>query len=157
MNFYRFHVWNWLSLAYENTENFKEFLESDQILPMLEAALTFLATLITTRTNLGLSEEEITRKEIVSLLAMGDKTHSQLIDMLPEKCGTQSSQNTYFELVLNKVSEFKSPNVEAGGSLVQGQFYPKAEIWENEFDPIHVLLRSVHRKDYQASLDRFTQ
>lgn len=155
--FERFHVWESLSLANNDLTHHKGFLQSDQVLPMLEGALTFLATLLSTHINLGLSEEEVTRKEMVALLAMGDKTHSQLMDMLPEKCGTQSSQNAYFETVLNKISEFKSPNVDLGGSLVQGQFYPKNEIWEDEYDPIHVLLRAVHRRDYQASLDRFSQ
>ena len=41
--------------------------------------------------------------------------------------------------------------------LVQGQFYPKADVWANEYDPIHVLLRAVHRRDYQSSMDRFAQ
>lgn len=97
--------------------HYKGFLECDQVYPMLEGALTFLATLLSVHTNLGMSEEQTTRKEMVTLLAMGDKTHSQLMDMLPEKCGTQASQNTYFESILSKIAEFKSPNVEAGGSL----------------------------------------
>ncbi|GIY97040.1 e3 ubiquitin-protein ligase ubr3 [Caerostris extrusa] len=31
------------------------------------------------------------------------------------------------------------------------------EIWEEEYDPIHVLLRAVHRREYQGSLDRYCQ
>lgn len=126
-------------------------------MPMLESALTHIATLLSVHNNLGMNEEQVTRKEMVALLAMSDKTHSQLLDLLPEKCGTQSSQNSYFESTLSKIAEFKSPNVESGGSLVQGQFYPKAEIWANEYDPIHVMLRAVHRRDYQSSMDRFAQ
>lgn len=84
---------------------------------MLEAALTHIATLLSVHNNLGMTEEQVTRKEMVALLAMGDKTHSRLMSDLPEKCGTQASQNTYFELTLSKIAEFKSPNVESGGSL----------------------------------------
>lgn len=36
-------------------------------------------------------------------------------------------------------------------------FYPKPHIWLNEYDPLYVLLRAVHRRDYQSSVDRFTQ
>jgi E3 ubiquitin-protein ligase UBR3 len=96
---------------------YKGFLESDQIMPMLEGALTHIATLLSVHNNLGMTEEQVTRKEMVALLAMSDKTHSQLIDLLPEKCGTQASQNTYFESTLSKIAEFKSPNVDSGGSL----------------------------------------
>lgn len=36
-------------------------------------------------------------------------------------------------------------------------YYPKPHIWLNEYDPLYVLLRAVHRRDYQSSVDRFTQ
>ena len=36
-------------------------------------------------------------------------------------------------------------------------FHPKPHIWLNEYDPLYVLLRAVHRRDYQSSFDRFTQ
>ncbi|XP_054165403.1 E3 ubiquitin-protein ligase ubr3-like isoform X2 [Oppia nitens] len=155
--FERFYVWDSLSLAITDTGHHKGFLDSEYELPMLESALTHLATLLSVHNNLGMTEEQVTRKEMVALLAMADKTHSQLLELLPEKCGNQSTQNSYFEPILSKIAEFKSPNVEMGGSLVQGQFYPKADIWLNEYDPIHVLLRAVHRRDYQSSMDRFAQ
>lgn len=104
-------------MSYNDVNSYKGFLESDQILPMLEAVLTHIATILTFHNNLGMTEEQVTRKEMVALLAMSDKTHSQLMDMLPEKCGTQASQNFYFESTLSKIAEFKSPNAEVGGSL----------------------------------------
>ena len=55
---------------------------------MVEAALTFLLSIITIRTNLGLSEEDLTQLEMASLLCMSDKTHSNLYEHMPEKCGT---------------------------------------------------------------------
>ncbi|KFM58297.1 E3 ubiquitin-protein ligase UBR3, partial [Stegodyphus mimosarum] len=93
---------------------------------------------------------------MVSLLCMSDRTHSQLMDLLPDKCGA-TSQNKDFESILNKVADYKAPNFEAGGTMLQGMFVPKPQIWEEEYDPIHVLLRAVHRREYQSSLDRYTQ
>ncbi len=54
---------------------------------MVESCLIFLVSLLTLRTNLGLSEEVLARLEMVSLLCMGDKTHSMLFEHMPEKCG----------------------------------------------------------------------
>ncbi|KAL1485543.1 hypothetical protein MTO96_010052 [Rhipicephalus appendiculatus] len=150
--FQRFHVWEWLSLSPNRTNS---FLEQDKVLPMLEAALTFLAMLFSVRTNLGMSEAEVTRQEMVSLLCMGDRTHSQLMDLLPEKCGT-SAHSRDFEAFLEEVALYKQPNFEAGGNLLQGMYVPRGSVWEREYDPVHVVLRAVHRKDYQASMDRYT-
>ena len=58
-------------------------------LQMVESCLIFLVSLLSLRTNLGLSEEVLTRLEMVSLLCMGDKTHSMLYEHMPEKCGTK--------------------------------------------------------------------
>ncbi|XP_077515931.1 ubr3 ubiquitin ligase isoform X2 [Amblyomma americanum] len=150
--FERFHVWEWLSLSPKQGNS---YLESDKVLPMLEAALTFLAMLFGIRTNLGMSEAEVTRQEMVSLLCMGDRTHSQLMDLLPEKCGT-SAHSRDFEAFLEDVALYKQPNFEAGGNLLQGMYVPRSSVWEREYDPVHVQLRAVHRKDYQASMDRYT-
>ena len=122
---------------------------------MLEGALTFLSTFFAVRTNIGLSDEEITRQEMVTLLAMSDRTHSQLMELLPEKCGT-TAHNKDFETILSQIADYRAPTLESGGNLSQGMFYPKSEIWEKEYDPLHVLLRAVHRRDYQSSMDRFT-
>lgn len=149
----RFQVWEWFSFKEPNKLN---YLSQEQVLPMLEGALTFLATLVDVQTNMGMSEEEITRQEMISLLCMNDRTHSQLMELLPEKCGT-TSQNKDFESILSQIADYKAPNFEAGGNMVQGIYVPKAEIWEKEYDPIHVLLRAVQRRDFQASVDRYTQ
>jgi hypothetical protein len=170
----RFHVFEWFSFSRNFDRQYNpsgaeavfgeqrptaprlnQFLENEQLMPMLEGALTFLCTLFVVQTNLGLSEEQITRQEIVTLLCMSDRTHSQLHDLFPEKCGTTNTRG--FEPILNQIADFRSPALEAGGNLSQGMFYPKANIWLHEYDPIHVLLRAVHRRDYQASIDRFTQ
>lgn len=149
----RFHVWEWLSFHPSRTNS---FLDAEQVMPMLEGALTLLTMLMSIRTNIGMSEEEVTRQEMVSLLCMSDRTHSQLMDLLPENSG-MTSLNRDFESILNKVADYKAPNFEAGGTMLQGMYMPKPEIWKNEYDPIYVLLRAVHRRDYQSSLDRYSQ
>lgn len=93
--------------------------------------------------------------EMVTLLCMGDKTHSQLMELMPERCGT--TQNRDFESVLAEVAQYKAPNLEASGQMNQGMYIPEAHVWEDLFDPLHVLLRAVHRKDFQVSMDRYTK
>lgn len=43
----------------------------------------------------------MSRLEMVTLLCMGDKTHSQLMELMPERCGT--TENRDFESVLADV------------------------------------------------------
>lgn len=51
-NLCRFHVKEWMSLClYHAPQN--EYLEGEHDTPMLESCLTFLATLVNVRTNLG--------------------------------------------------------------------------------------------------------
>lgn len=50
---------------------------------------------------IGLSDPEMSRLEMVTLLSMGDKTHSQLMELMPERSG--STQNRDFESVLSDV------------------------------------------------------
>lgn len=112
------------------------FLDSEHEMTIIESCLTFLATLMTVRTNIGkyiyflfqnevtycelhillcinvfllsdytfqgLSESELAQLEMVTLLCMGDKTHSQLMEYMPEKCGS-AAQSRDFETVLSRV------------------------------------------------------
>nr|CAD7398319.1 unnamed protein product [Timema poppensis] len=262
----KFHVSDWMSLASYGTG--ATFLDGEHDTPMLESCLTFLATLINIRTNLGMNDASLSRLEMVTLLCMGDKTHSQLIELMPERCG--SAQSRDFEAVLaeilvtdnettdtqllekeslhkdveispnaleddetfhgfevnddpmldvgerqahqgatgtksnmlakrgpdrpklprtgkrdhptkiyqpaanranqnlalnnyppyvipQKVADYKAPNLEASGNMQQGMYVPKSTVWEELYDPIHVLLRAVHRRDFQTSMDRFTE
>lgn len=50
---------------------------------------------------LGLSDPEMSRLEMVTLLCIGNKTHSQLMELMPERCGT--TQNRDFESILADV------------------------------------------------------
>ncbi|XP_022907951.1 E3 ubiquitin-protein ligase Ubr3 [Onthophagus taurus] len=149
----KFHIKEWMSLApYQAPQN--SFFDGEQDTPMLESFLTFLATLVSVRTNLGLSETALNRLEMVTLLCMGDKTHSQLMEMMPERCGTSQSRD--FESLLAEVANYKPPALELCGTMQQGQYSPKSSVWDKHFDPIHVLLRAVHRREFQTSMDRYT-
>lgn len=149
----RFHVKEWMSLAPYQTQMYAN--DTNQDAPMLESFLTFLATLISVRTNLGLTETELNRLEMVTLLCMSDKTHSQLMELMPERCGTSQSRD--FESLLAEVADYRAPALEASGNMQQGMYVPKSRVWEKQYDPIHVLLRAVHRRDFQTSMDRYTE
>ncbi|XP_068083669.1 E3 ubiquitin-protein ligase Ubr3 isoform X2 [Anabrus simplex] len=152
--FDKFHVMDWMSLA-PYTASHSSFMDGEHDAPMLESCLTFLATLMSIRTNLGVSEASLSQLEMVTLLCMGDKTHSQLIELMPERCSTAQSRD--FESVLAEVADYKAPNLEASGNMQQGMYVPRPAVWEQLYDPIHVLLRAVHRRDFQTSMDRFTE
>ncbi|XP_066151735.1 E3 ubiquitin-protein ligase Ubr3 [Euwallacea fornicatus] len=149
----QFHVKEFMSLVPFRTHQ-NPFFEGENDTPMLESCLTFLATLISVRTNLGLPDTVLNRLEMVTLLCMGDKTHSQLMELMPERCGTQSRD---FESLLAECADYRAPALEASGNMQQGMYVPKASVWENHYDPIHVLLRAVHRRDFQNSIDRYTE
>lgn len=150
----KFHIKEWMSLTpYHAPQN--AYLDGEHDTPMLESFLTFLATLVSVRTNLGLSETALNRLEMITLLCMGDKTHSQLMELMPERCGTSQSRD--FESLLTEVADYKAPALEATGNMQQGMYVPKAQVWEKQYDPIHVLLRAVHRRDFQTSMDRYTE
>ena len=50
----------------------------------------------------GVDEAELTSQEMVSLLCIADRTHSHLMDMMPEKCGL-TGQTKHFESTLKEV------------------------------------------------------
>ncbi|XP_047503172.1 E3 ubiquitin-protein ligase Ubr3 [Pieris napi] len=119
---------------------------------MVEGLLTFLAILVSSRTNLGHDDVLQSRVEVATLLAAGDKTHSQLLELMPERSGNAHTQN--FEAVLRELSVYRAPG-RGSESLEQGLFVPRPVVWERYYDPLHVLRRAVHRRDFHASMDRF--
>ncbi|XP_050557029.1 E3 ubiquitin-protein ligase Ubr3 isoform X2 [Spodoptera frugiperda] len=120
---------------------------------MVEGLLTFLAILVSSRTNLGNDELTQSRLEVSTLLAAGDKTHSQLLELMPERSGNAHTRN--FETVLKELSTYRPPP-KGSENLEQGLFVPKPIVWEQYYDPLHVLRRAVHRRDFHASMERFT-
>ncbi|XP_055005615.1 E3 ubiquitin-protein ligase ubr3 isoform X1 [Boleophthalmus pectinirostris] len=153
--FERFKVVDLLTMA---SQHQNAVLDSEQERPMLEGALTFLVILTSLRIHLGMSDDEILRAEMVSQLCMNDRTHSALLDLIPENPNPKSgnvSGACSFEEMLSAVADFKAPVFEPGGSMQQGMYTPKAEVWEKEFDPIMVVLRTVYRRDVQSAMDRY--
>lgn len=120
---------------------------------MMEGMLTFLATLVTSRTNLGNDEDMKCIVEISALLATSDKTHSQLLELMPERSGNAYARN--FEKYLKQLSTYRPPPI-GSENLEQGLFIPLPAVWKIYYDPLHVLLRAVHRRDFQNSMDRFS-
>ncbi|KAG4079082.1 hypothetical protein HA402_001053 [Bradysia odoriphaga] len=141
-----FGVKDWLGMCPLTTTH---ELEQDS---MLEGLLTFLATLVTSRTNLGNTEQTQCIIEISALLATGDKTHSQLLELMPERSGNAHTRN--FDTFLKELSNFRRPP-QSSENLEQGLFIPVSAVWEKYYDPLHVLLRAIHRRDFQNSMDRF--
>ncbi|XP_065200275.1 E3 ubiquitin-protein ligase Ubr3-like isoform X2 [Planococcus citri] len=158
----KFHIRDWLSF-FNGVDGSNSSTDSDNDTPMLESFLQFIATLCSNRTNLGVSYYEfggskypiLTRLEMVTLLCVADKPHSQLMELMPERCGTGQLRD--FDAILEQVADYKAPIFEASGNMQQGLYIPKACVWEKLYDPIHVLLRAVQRKDFQNSMDRFTE
>lgn len=70
--------------------------------------------------------------------------------------------------MFTKVAEYKKPQYErSSGTMQQGLYVPKgssgkvkddnsSDVWLKLYDPVHVLLRAVHRRDFQSSMDRYT-
>uniref|UniRef100_A0AAQ5YHU1 E3 ubiquitin-protein ligase n=1 Tax=Amphiprion ocellaris TaxID=80972 RepID=A0AAQ5YHU1_AMPOC len=154
--FERFKVVDLLTMA---SQHQNAVLDSEQERPMLEGALTFLVILTSLRIHLGMTDDEILRAEMVSQLCMNDRTHSALLDLIPENPNPKSGivpGSCSFEDMLSAVADFKAPVFEPGGSMQQGMYTPKAEVWEKEFDPIMVVLRTVYRRDVQSAMDRYS-
>lgn len=68
--------------------------------------------------------------------------------------GTQTRD---FEEIVAECADYKNHGLDSSGTMQQGMYGPNASVWEHHYDPIHVLLRSVHRKDFQNSMDRYTE
>ena len=68
------------------------------------------------------------RKEVVALLSLADRTHSQLLDAVPEKTGLAHSNHAAevhanLENVISEVALFRNPQFEAAHSgLSQGNY-----------------------------------
>ncbi|XP_077128859.1 E3 ubiquitin-protein ligase UBR3 isoform X1 [Ranitomeya variabilis] len=154
--FERFKVVDLLTMA---SQHQNLVLESDHERSMLEGALTFLVILLSLRLHLGMTDDEILRAEMIAQLCMNDRTHSSLLDLIPESPNPKSGimpGSCSFESVLSAVADFKAPVFEPGGSMQQGMYTPKGEVWDQEFDPVMVILRTVYRRDVQSAMDRYT-
>lgn len=55
------------------------------------------------------------------------------------------------------MADYRAPNFESSGNMLQGMYVPKPFVWETLYDPIYILLRAVHRREFQTSMDRFSE
>eukprot|EP00116_Pleurobrachia_bachei_P000505 sb/3460767/ len=120
---------------------------------LVESMLNLLLQLVYQRMYMGLSEESMVHLELVTKLTMGDFTHSQLTDHLPEKPG-MSELTELFDEVLSKVSDYKQPTNDSG-SLTQGIYALKPDLWKSDFQPLHVMLRGSYKRGYQLAMDKY--
>ncbi|KAM4698256.1 LOW QUALITY PROTEIN: E3 ubiquitin-protein ligase UBR3 [Rhinophrynus dorsalis] len=156
--FERFKVVDLLTMASQHQNT---VLDSDHERSMLEGALTFLVILLSLRLHLGMTDDDILRAEMIAQLCMNDRTHSSLLDLIsfpgsPNPKSGVMLGSCSFESVLSAVADFKAPVFEPGGSMQQGMYTPKGEVWDQEFDPVMVVLRTVYRRDVQSAMDRYS-
>ena len=130
-------------------------LEPNQQTTMLVGALTVLAQILMIRPNLRQESYMLTRNEIVSILSMSDRTFSQIGMNLPDIL-SQNKSNKFIEPILNEISDYLKPSLDTG-ILKQGRYKLKDKIWIKEYDPLFVMLRSVRRRQFQDSYDRYFQ
>ena len=65
---------------------------------LVESMLNLILQLVYQRMYMGLSEERMVHLEVVTKLTMGDFTHSQLTDNLPEKPGISELTGSYYTI-----------------------------------------------------------
>lgn len=122
---------------------------------MLVGALTVLAQLIMVKPNLTLKSHYFTRMEIIYILAISDRTYSQVEENLPDICSLSVAKK-YIDSILSKVSDYLQPTLDLSiSNLKQGRYKPKDSVWLSEYDPLYVMLRSVKRREFQESFDRY--
>ena len=98
----RFGVRGWLSMSHlSRSPPGRSFRDPEQEVQMVEAFLVLLVSVLSIRTNLGLDEESLARLEMVSLLCMGDKTHSTLHEHMPESAGTTVPLDLFDRLAMD--------------------------------------------------------
>ena len=157
-----FELINYTNLLYppiqSASENDADNLDESNQVAMLVGMFTVLAQIITIRPNLSFKSVLLTRTECVNLLCVFDRTYSQIEDSLPDMCSLSSSKK-YIQPILKEVAEFLQPSLDSQsiGSLKQGRYKPRDSIWLNEYDPLYVMLRSVKRREFQESFDRYCQ
>lgn len=136
----------------------EDYLEQSHQVAMLIGSLTLLAQIITIRPNLSFKNYSLTRTEVVNLLCCLDRTYSQIDDSIPDVCSLSVAKR-FIPSILNDVADYLQPSLDISsiGNLKQGRYKPKDSIWLQEYDPLNTMLRSVKRREFQESFDRYCQ
>uniref|UniRef100_A0A5K4F7R9 E3 ubiquitin-protein ligase n=1 Tax=Schistosoma mansoni TaxID=6183 RepID=A0A5K4F7R9_SCHMA len=123
----------------------------------LQAWLTNLCFVLDLRNNLGLTEEELLQKELVSVLAPEPRKRSDLSILIPERCGIINPSNN-LDSVLRKVATYSAPSCdETSGSLISGHYYLRPSLWHTDFDPIFHLLRVTSRRESSLAMEKYRE
>lgn len=116
-------------------------LEPAHEIAMLVGALTSLAQLMTIRANLRLKSYLLTRTEMVYILAVADRTFSQVEENLPDACSLSAAKKIISPL-LSQISDYLQPTLDLSiSNLKQGRYKPKDHIWLKEFDDDFIYLK----------------
>lgn len=91
-----------------------EEIDRNRMIAFMENAFTLLAAIVAINFDLRLSSAATIRKEIIAILAVSDKTHSQIEDKLPYKL---SSHKPNFVHILKDVANFRSPKFDSDGNF----------------------------------------
>ncbi len=139
-------------------KHFKLISDQAHQVAMLVGSLTVLAQIITIKPNLSFKSYSLTRTEVVNLLCVLDRTYSQIDDSMPDICSLSQAKR-FIPNILNDVADFLQPSLDISsiGNLKQGRYKPKDSIWLTEYDPLYTMLRSVKRREFQESFDRYSQ
>ncbi|XP_019731364.1 E3 ubiquitin-protein ligase ubr3 [Hippocampus comes] len=167
--FERFKVVDLLTMA---SQHQNAVLDSEQERPMLEGALTFLVILTSLRIHLA----EVWENEFDPIMVVLRTVYRRVQEgVVIQLClGTvRFGENTvhfywpssdHMVAALLHVLKWKQVMREIQSchfrsSCSKAHFVPfsqTAEVWENEFDPIMVVLRTVYRRDVQSAMDRYS-
>lgn len=144
--FERFHV----NDCFKKTGDIKKQQE------MLKYFFIFLAQLICIEPNLQADSRSLARMEIMNVLCVGNRSYSEIKECIPEYSKLKKSKNE-IEETINEIADFKQPSFELNSKdLKQGYYVLKDSVWLNQYDPLHLMFRTVGSYGrFQKSFERY--
>ena len=128
-----------------------------------QSVMTMCSRRSYSRPSFAVSDFELHRTEIISALARQDCLFSYL-----ERFSIEPSE---LQSILDDVSEYMPPTYDSIHGLKEGCYRLKGTcsilevhigltiasdcIWEDDVDPLHVLMRVTHRQQFEVSMQRF--
>lgn len=107
-----FHIYDFVDT--KNVFELTEEIDRNRMIAFMENAFTLLASIVAMNFDFRHSSEANIRKEIIALLAVSDKSHSQIDDKLPYK---STSHKPNFVNILKDVAQFRSPKFDSEGNF----------------------------------------
>ncbi|CAF3978084.1 unnamed protein product [Rotaria sordida] len=147
-----FYVHEWLV---QNTANNLIFEKSSYV-TLLEGSLIVLATIVAFSPHLALDDFERRRAEIINALAIQDCHYSYLDEHIGEPKGFAISKHD-IQSIVDDIAEYISPTIDITNQPKQGRYKLKDFLWEDEFDPLHVLSRINRRDLFETTMQRYTK